>query len=625
MPGMNRRGFARLAGLGAVGAMGSAVEPAVAAAVSLTDPAPARTGREPRDARRWDTCTRVARDLLLVGEDGSDLKLEYLKVLIDNGLPRTRSPKRILVVGAGIAGLVTATLLKRAGHRVTVIEANGNRIGGRIKTFQTGFADRRQYAEAGAMRIPDFHPLTLALIDKLGISRRLFYNVDVRPGDAATGPVPPVVYTPRRGPAWRSGPSRGEFTAPERANHTLIRVNGITRRRDEYAANPREINASFGLRDTRTAGKILDDALDPVRDYFSVVRGAARVDKPLPQLIEGWARVLYDFDDYSMNRFLREHARLSDAAIDAIGTLENLTSRLPLSFMHTFLTRSLVNPSATYWEMEGGSRELPYRLAPGLRGDIRMDRRAVRIRHTTRGVRVETVTETGSTESDFRPQGRGETFEGDLAIITIPFSALRHVEITPALPYPKRRAVIELHYDSATKVLLEFRRRWWEFDERDWKRELGPRYRPGPAAQVTGGGSVTDNANRFVYFPSHPVRGSEGGVVLASYAWADDATRWDSMDDDERYGYALRGLQEVHGERISEFYTGRGMTQSWMRNRYAFGEAAVFTPGQMTEIHPAIAAPVGRLHFAGEHTSLKHSWIEGALESAVRVALEANA
>jgi monoamine oxidase len=30
----------------------------------------------------------------------------------------------------------------------------------------------------------------------------------------------------------------------------------------------------------------------------------------------------------------------------------------------------------------------------------------------------------------------------------------------------------------------------------------------------------------------------------------------------------------------------------------------------------------GPLHFAGEHTSLKHAWIEGAVESAVRAALE---
>ncbi|MFI6507429.1 FAD-dependent oxidoreductase [Streptosporangium sp. NPDC050855] len=626
MPGIDRRGFARLAGLGAVGAVGSAVGSGTAAraGVPLADPVRA-PGPGPRRARSWDTCVSVARDLLLVGEDGSDLKLRYLKVLIDDGLPRTRSPKRVLVVGAGISGLVAATLLKRAGHRVTVIEANGDRIGGRIKTFRSGFADRSQYAEAGAMRIPDFHPLTLALIDRLGIPRRLFFNVDVRPGDAPTGPVPPVVYTPRQGPVWRSGPSRGEFTAPARADRTWIRVNGISQRRDEYARDPRRINASFGLDDRRTAGRILDDALDPVRDHFSVVRGSGRVDKPLPELIEGWARVLQEFDDHSMNRFLRERAGLSDAAIDCIGTLENLTSRLPLSFMHTFLTRSLVNPSATYWEMAGGSWQLPYRLRPGLGRDIRMDRRATRIEQTARGVRVETVTETGSTESVSRPQGRAETFEGDVAIITVPFSALRHVEIAPALPYPKRRAIIELHYDSATKVLLEFRRRWWEFDERDWRRELGSRYRPGTASRTMGGGSVTDNANRFVYFPSHPVPGSEGGVVLASYAWADDASRWDSMHDTERYGHALRGLQEVYGERIAEFYTGHGRTQSWLRNRYAFGEAAVFTPGQMTEIHPAIATPAGRLHFAGEHTSLKHSWIEGALESAVRTALEVHA
>jgi monoamine oxidase len=59
-----------------------------------------------------------------------------------------------------------------------------------------------------------------------------------------------------------------------------------------------------------------------------------------------------------------------------------------------------------------------------------------------------------------------------------------------------------------------------------------------------------------------------------------------------------------------------------MEDYYAFGEAAVFSPGQMTSLHPHIPSPEGLVHFAGEHTSLKHAWIEGALESGVRSALE---
>jgi monoamine oxidase len=63
-------------------------------------------------------------------------------------------------------------------------------------------------------------------------------------------------------------------------------------------------------------------------------------------------------------------------------------------------------------------------------------------------------------------------------------------------------------------------------------------------------------------------------------------------------------------------------TQSWARSPYAFGEAAVFQPYQLTYLHPNIPTQEGPIFFAGEHTSLKHAWIEGALESAIRVAQE---
>ena len=68
---------------------------------------------------------------------------EALKV-IDKGLKKTISPKQIIVVGAGMAGLVSASLLKAAGHDVKIFEAN-NRVGGRIETVRmedTGFKNQ---------------------------------------------------------------------------------------------------------------------------------------------------------------------------------------------------------------------------------------------------------------------------------------------------------------------------------------------------------------------------------------------------------------------------------------------------------------------------------------------------
>ena len=614
-----------------------------------------------RDDSRWQTCLQLARDLLLVGPNGEDLKLQYLKALIDSGLPKTTKPKKVLIVGAGIAGLTAGWLLKESGHDVTIIEANGNRIGGRIKTFRQGpdgsapFIDAKLYGEAGAMRLPDFHPLVLALVDKLRLKRRLFFNADVRPDTGnQTVPVPAVTYTAFNGEVWQRGAESPEFRSPDKANRTWIATNGQRVRRVDYARDPAAINSGFQVSPDelhRTASQLIDAALDPVYDYYSNRSASGdRVNKAVPQWIEGWARLIYDLDGYSMGGFLAERAGLSSETVEAIGTIENLTSRSSLSFLHNFLTRSLVNPNATYWEIVGGTAQLPYALQPLLIDQIRMNRRMIRLEywdadrdcsactHVSKEgphVWVETTSESGGDDAisgNVDPQT--ETFSADIAIVTIPFSALRHVIVNPLFSYQKRRAVIELHYDSSTKVLLEFRKRWWEFTEEDWKRELNA-IEPGlyekcladkpEASNFFGGGSVTDGPNRFTYYPSHPVDGSAGGVVLASYSWADDAARWDSMDDKERYAFALRGLQQVHGNRVEAFYTGRGQTQSWLRNRYAMGEAAVFAPRQLTQLHSAIPTIEGPVHFAGEHTSLKHSWIEGALESSIRAALEVNA
>ncbi|MFC9430414.1 flavin monoamine oxidase family protein [Streptomyces sp. NPDC056987] len=659
---------------------------------------------------RWQTCLKLARELLLVGPDGKDLKLGYLHTLIDTGhLGPTRHPrKKILVVGAGITGLVAGRLLKDAGHDVTIIEANASRVGGRIKTVRATkhhqpFDDPAQYAEAGAMRLPDFHPLVLALVDKLGLGRRQFYNVDVDPatGSGPDTPVPPVTYTSFTGRTWSYGDDSPDFREPDKLGNSWIRANRVQVRRSAYATAPERINEGFHLTDDEVRAPVVrtvDGALESVRDYYSDLVDGERVNKPFDEWVEGWARVIHDFDGYSMGGFLRDYAGLSDEAIEALGTLENMSSRLHLSFFHSFLSLGDINPRARYWEIPGGSWRLPHALYQGLRDEVRLGHRMIRLEYHDPsrdadpegtgavgpdgwGVAVQTVAEND-------PGAPPRLWTGDLAIVTIPFSALRFVEIVPSMSYKKRRAVIETHYDQATKVLLEFSHRWWEFTEDDWRNELeslapgayedyrtaagadggpdphadtgedtdsartpveadsgllgaavkdssvteemrrlnstlplrGPAVRP--ATHCFGGGSAADNPNRFMYYPSHRVEGSTGGVVLAAYCWSDDATRWDSMPNAERYVYALRNLQALHGRRIEVFFTGRGATKSWARDPYAFGEAATYTAHQMTSFHLDVPRPEGPVHFAGEHTSLKHAWIEGALESAVRAATD---
>ena len=63
--------------------------------------------------------------------------------------------KKILIAGAGLAGLSAAYELVQAGHQVTVLDAR-DRPGGRVLTLRDSFADG-QYAEAGAETFGETH------------------------------------------------------------------------------------------------------------------------------------------------------------------------------------------------------------------------------------------------------------------------------------------------------------------------------------------------------------------------------------------------------------------------------------------------------------------------------------
>lgn len=79
----------------------------------------------------------------------------------------------MLILGAGMAGLVAGYELSKLGHDITLLEAR-TRPGGRVHTLREPFADGL-YAEAGAARVRDNHELTLKYIKEFDLPLEPFY------------------------------------------------------------------------------------------------------------------------------------------------------------------------------------------------------------------------------------------------------------------------------------------------------------------------------------------------------------------------------------------------------------------------------------------------------------------
>ena len=102
--------------------------------------------------------------------------------------PASAAKPSVVVLGAGIAGLVSAYELQRAGYRVTVLEAR-QRAGGRAWTIrggdrvdqmdrpaQTAAFSKGQYFNAGPARIPSWHRAMLGYAKTLGVPMETFVN-----------------------------------------------------------------------------------------------------------------------------------------------------------------------------------------------------------------------------------------------------------------------------------------------------------------------------------------------------------------------------------------------------------------------------------------------------------------
>ncbi len=458
--------------------------------------------------------------------------------LIQTGFqPKAAKPKKVIVVGAGMAGLVAAAELLRAGHDPLVLEAQ-QRVGGRVCTLREPFTDGL-YAEAGAMRIPKAHALTMAYLEK--------FKVQTAPFTMGN----PKAYYYLRGQKFRI----------EDANK-----------------NPDALGYEVAAKERgQTQGQLWEAALRPLVKLLEEKGEAA------------WPEIVAKYDEYSTREFLELNG-WSEGAIEMFGLLADQEALMNASFLELFREEA-GNYYTNMVEVVGGMDHLPRAFLPELRGRIRFGAKMVAIDQSPASVTLHYQTAAGR-----------QHVTGDYAILTTPFPVLRHVEVLKPFSHAKQRAIRQLHYDASAKILFQCRRRFWEEDE-----------------GIFGGGTATDLPIRIVYYPDHS-RETGRGVILASYTWSEDAQRWGSLSPADRIAQALENMAQIHPQITEEFEVGA--SKMWHDDEFAGGAFALFDPGQQTLLHQHIIAPEGRIHFAGEHASLAHAWIQGAIESGLRAAEE---
>ena len=77
---------------------------------------------------------------------------------------------------------------------------------------------------------------------------------------------------------------------------------------------------------------------------------------------------------------------------------------------------------------------------------------------------------------------------------------------------------------------------------------------------------------------------------------------------------AVRELAAVHPQLSKPGMVLKTVSWSWDNHEWSRGGFAA--PHKRMELNALLAAPVGRIYFAGEHLSIHRTWIQGALESA---------
>jgi monoamine oxidase len=202
---------------------------------------------------------------------------------------------------------------------------------------------------------------------------------------------------------------------------------------------------------------------------------------------------------------------------------------------------------------------------------------------------------TGRYVLTFATSGGGTRQVGaDFVLLCLPFTTLREADLRVPLPPVKLNAIRELGYGADAKLILGFKSRYW--------RALG-----------FGGDSYADLPYQSGWDGSREQPGSFGAYTI--YPGGAQALALKPGSAHDQAVRLLPGLDRVYPG-VSGQWLGSSLRAYWPSNPFIRASYASYLPGQWTSIRGAEGMPVGRLYFAGEHTSLDwQGYMNGGAES----------